>query len=78
LWDDCRSAIAHVTREPWRGATLEFDSARDQIRIRRAFQLTEAIARHYIVDVLDLTKTVSLQPKTKDRPAEYMHRLRSI
>lgn len=71
LWDDCRSAIAHVRRDPGKGATIEFDSSHDQLRLEAAARVIEVFAKHYIENKLGLTKYVYLTKPAKQNIAEF-------
>ncbi|MEO3689953.1 methylamine utilization protein MauJ [Roseateles paludis] len=71
LWDDCRSAIAHIRRDPARGATIEFDSSQDQLRIDKAGRVIEVFARDYIEHELGLTQCVYLKKPAQGGIAEF-------
>jgi hypothetical protein len=62
LWDDCRSAIAHIKREPGRGAELKFDLAMESTRLAVSTRVVESLARLYILETLRLRGKMRLRP----------------
>jgi hypothetical protein len=59
LFDNCRSAIAHLKRYPWKRA-LNLDELQDRARIAASAELVGEIARHYIRTVLGLSESLTL------------------
>lgn len=59
LWDDWRSAIAHIRRRPGKHA-LKFDDRAEAERLHLAADIVRRLARHYIIDELQVTDRLYL------------------
>jgi hypothetical protein len=55
LWDDCRNALAHLTRRPGE-LQIDIDDPGDRLRLALSTRVIEGFARHYIAKHLRLTK----------------------
>lgn len=53
------------------GATIEFDSSYDQLRLEVAARVIEVFAKHYIENKLGLTKYVYLTRSAQQGIAEF-------
>ena len=61
LWEDCRSAIAHIKRKPGRVA-FKFDLAMESRRLAISTRIVSSLARIYISERLMLRGKMRLRP----------------
>jgi hypothetical protein len=54
LHEDCRNAIAHITRNDPTRTAIDFDDLRDHARVARITRIAESLAKVYIRDKLKL------------------------
>lgn len=59
LLDDCRHAIAHITRDRGR-REIQFDNHEEDVRLRTSSRISELLARHYIDEELGVTESLYL------------------
>jgi len=64
LYDDCRNAIAHITRKPNK-RTLDLNNPNEKARLAVSTRVIKQFAQLYIKNILDMNKKLHLIRKRK-------------